>query len=109
MIAICPHCLKPVICFGRDYLEGELRAVKVDLENSKCGVLVGNRIYKNAKCSNLQNLKMHAGRIAKELNLSEEKKELFFQRIIELKRKYNRWKDYKILEVALNSVLGDVK
>ena len=107
-IAICPHCLHPVFCFDRDYLAGEVKAVEVDVENAKCSVLLASNVYKNAKCSNIQQLKVHAGRIAKELNLSEEKKELFFQRIIELKRKYNRWKDYKILEIALNTILqGD--
>ncbi|WP_018153462.1 hypothetical protein [Methanothermococcus thermolithotrophicus] len=105
MIAICPHCLSPVACFDKDYMNGEIKAVKVDVENSKCSVLLASNIYQNAKCSNIQHLKVHAGKIAKELNLSEGRKELFFQRIIELKRKYNRWKDYKILETALNAIL----
>jgi len=104
MIAICPHCLRPVLHYDRDYMNGEIKAVKVDVQNSKCCVLLASNIYQNAKCSNIQHLKVHAGRIANDLNLSEEKKELFFQRIIELKRKYNRWKDYKILETALNAI-----
>ena len=108
MIAICPHCLHPVACFDKDYMKGEIKTVKVDVENTKCSVLLASNIYQNAKCSNIQGLKVAGGKIAKELNLSEEKKELFFQRMIELKRKYNRWKDYKILEIALNTILqGD--
>lgn len=105
MIAICPHCLHPVVCFDKDYMEGELKAVKVDVENSKCSVLLASNVYQNAKCSNIQALKVAGGKIAKELNLSEEQKKQFFQKIIELKREHNRWKDYKILEVALNSIL----
>ena len=104
-VYICPHCLHPVLCYDRDYEKGEVKAVNVDVENVKCSVFLTSDIYRNAKCSNIQQLKGHAGQIAKELNLSEEQKKLFFQRIIELKRKYPRQKDYKILEVALNSIL----
>ncbi len=105
VVAICPHCLHPVVCFDKDYMEGELKAVKVDVENSKCSVLLAINVYQNAKCSNIQGLKVAGGKIAKELNLSEEQKKQFFQKIIELKREHNRWKDYIILEVALNSIL----
>ena len=104
-VHICPHCLSPVICFGKDYAKGEVKAVNVDVENAKCSVLLTSSIYRNAKCSNIQSLKVVGGKIAKELKLSEEQKEQFFQRIIELKRKYPRQKDYKILEWAVNSVL----
>lgn len=104
-VYICPHCLHPVPVFDRDYLTGEVGAVKVDTKNPRCSVLLSNNFYRNAKCSNIQQLKTYAGRIAKELNLSEEKKEQFFQRIIDLKRQHPRWADYKILEVVLNSVL----
>jgi len=105
MIAICPHCLHPVLVPDKDYIEGEVKAVNVDVGNPKCSVFLTSNIYQNAKCSNIQQLKVHAGRIAKELNLSEEQKKEFFNNIIKLKREYNRWKDYKILEIALKSVL----
>jgi CRISPR/Cas system CSM-associated protein Csm2 small subunit len=105
MIAVCPHCLHPVIVFDRDYMDGEVKAVKVDVENSKCSVLLASNVYQNAKCSNIQQIKVHAGKIAKELNLSEEQKKEFFNNIIKLKREHNRWKDYKILETALNSII----
>ena len=108
MIAICPHCLHPVFCFDRDYLAGEVNSLKVDVENAKCSVLLASNIYQNAKCSNIQGLKVAGGKIAKELNLSEEQKKEFFNNIIKLKREHNRWKDYKILEIALNTILqGD--
>ena len=103
-IHICPHCLNPVFYFERDWTEGEVRAVKVDMSHPECCVLLTRNIYKNAKCSKIQVLKTYAGMIAKKLNLSEEEKKLFFQKIVELKRKYPRWKDYKILEHALNSI-----
>jgi hypothetical protein len=105
MIAICPHCLHPVFCFDRDYLAGEVNSLKVDVENAKCSVLLASNIYQNAKCSNIQGLKVAGGKIAKELNLSEEQKKEFFNNIIKLKREHNRWKDYKILEIALKSVI----
>ena len=109
-VHICPHCLTPVLCFSKDHLSGEVRAVKVDLENSKCHVLLGSSIYKNASCSNMQQLKTFAGMIAKKMNLDDEKKQKFMSKVVELKRTNRYWKDYKILEVALNSVLqGDVK
>ena len=95
MIAICPHCLHPVFCFDRDYLAGEVNSLKVDVENAKCSVLLASNIYQNAKCSNIQGLKVAGGKIAKELNLSEEQKKEFFNNIIKLKREHNRWKDYK--------------
>jgi hypothetical protein len=78
------------------------------VENSKCSVLLASNIYQNTKCSNIQGLKVAGGKIAKELGLSEEQKKEFFNNIIKLKRDHNRWRDYKILEVALNTVLeGD--
>jgi translation initiation factor IF-2 len=106
-IAICPYCLHPVACFDKDYTKGEVKAVKVDVENAKCSVLLASNVYKNAKCSNIQGLKVAGGKIAKELQLTDEQKEQFFNTIIKLKREHNRWKDYKILEIALNTVLGD--
>ena len=105
-ISICPHCLRPFTYFDKDYRDGEIKAVKVDVENPECSVFLTNSIYQNTRCSNIQNLKTQAGKIAKNLNLSKEEKKLFFQKVTELKRKYPRWKDYKILELALNSISG---
>jgi len=104
-ISICPYCLRPVTYFDRDYIEREIKAVKVDVENPECSVFLASNIYRNARCSNIQNLKIQAGKIAKKLNLSENEKELFFKNIVELKRKYPRLKDYRILELALNALL----
>jgi hypothetical protein len=107
---ICPNCLNPVICYSKDYLEGEVRSVKVDLENSDCHVLMGSNIYEDASCSGVQQLKTHAGRIAKQLNLEDSKKNEFLNKVVELRKVNRYWKDYKVLEVALNAVLqGDVK
>ena len=86
-IAICPHCLHPVFCFDRDYLAGEVKAVEVDVENAKCSVLLASNIYQNAKCSNIQGLKVAGGKIAKELNLSEEQKKEFNDRFDDLESK----------------------
>ena len=104
-VYICPYCLSPVFYFEKDWVEGEIRPVNVDVSCEECCVLLTRNIYKIAKCSKLPTLLVHAIKIAKKLNLSKEEKKLFFQKVIELKRKYPWWKDYKILEIALNSVL----
>jgi len=102
---ICPHCLSPVPItdFDRDYLEGEVKSVKVDVKN--CATLLGGKIYRNAKCSTIQELRRSAGKIALKMNLSEEEKNKLKSKVVELKRKYPNWKDYQILEIAVNSVL----
>ncbi|WP_310572597.1 hypothetical protein [Methanococcus voltae] len=104
LIHICPYCMNPVEFYNNDYI-GELQPVNVDNENFNCGALQSKVILKNAKCSNIQNLKMNGGKIAKKLNLTKEQKELFFRKIIEIKRKKNRKPDYIILEIAINSVI----
>ena len=103
---ICPHCLNPVPIsdFDRDYLEGEVKPVRVDIKN--CATLLGSKIYREAKCSTIQELRRSAGKIALKMNLSEEEKNKFKSKVVELKRQHPNWKDYKILETALNSVLG---
>ncbi len=104
-IYVCPYCLHVVGHFSKDYMEGEVKSVNVDLENKNCQVLLSSKIYRGANCSKLNVLKSHAGRIAKEVGLCEEQKKRFLECVVELKRQHPRWKDYKILEVALNSVL----
>ncbi|MCS3900832.1 hypothetical protein [Methanococcus voltae] len=104
MIHICPYCMNPVPHYDNDYI-GELQPVNVDNENFNCGALQSNVILNNAKCSNIQGLKVNGGKIAKKLKLNQEQKELFFNKIIEIKRKKNRLKDYIILEIAINSVI----
>ncbi|MBP2202161.1 hypothetical protein J3E07_001602 [Methanococcus voltae] len=102
-VHICPYCLNLVLHYSKDYI-GELNAVNVD-EDNVCGALQSNVILNNAKCSNIQGLKVNGGKIAKKLNLTQEQKELFFKNIIEIKRKKNRLKDYIVLEIAINSVI----
>ncbi|AEF96050.1 hypothetical protein Metig_0494 [Methanotorris igneus Kol 5] len=104
-VHVCPYCLNPVLCYQKDYLEHEVHPVKVDVENLECSVLLGSKIYKNAQCSNLQGLKIVAGKIASKLKLGGDEKKAFMEKVEELKRQHPRWKDYKILETALNSVL----
>jgi hypothetical protein len=46
-------------------------------------------------------LKTQAGKISKQLNLSEELKYEFFENLKRFKRTHNEWKDYRVLEEAL--------
>ncbi|MBA2840591.1 hypothetical protein HNP87_001123 [Methanococcus maripaludis] len=43
------------------------------------------------------------GKISKQLRLSEELKYEFFENLKRFKRTHNEWKDYRVLEEALNS------
>lgn len=103
-IHICPYCLNPVIYFEKDWIDGEVKAVKVDTSYPECCAFLTRSIYANARCSRIQVLKTYAGMIAKKLGLSEEEKKLFLQKVVDLKKEHPRWKDYKILEHALNSI-----
>jgi len=103
-IHICPYCLNPIIYFEKDWVEGEVKAVNVDVSCEECCVLFTRNIYRIAKCSKLPTLQVHAIKIAKKLGLSEEEKKLFLQKVVDLKKEHPRWKDYKILEHALNSI-----
>ncbi|ABO36134.1 hypothetical protein MmarC5_1843 (plasmid) [Methanococcus maripaludis C5] len=101
---ICPKCYSIVRVFDRDFINGVIRPVKVP---ECCGFFLTPYIYKSAECSNIQKLKTTAGALAKMMKLNEEQKAQFFKNIIEFKRMYNAQKDYKILELALNSL--DIK
>jgi len=105
LIKICPYCLKPVEHFEKDYHRSEVKAVNVHTSNKNCSVLQTGFVKDQAKCSNIQSLKMNAGKISKDLNLSEIQKKDFFNSIIKLKRDRNHLKDYIILQSALNTVL----
>lgn len=101
MIRICPKCLKAVVHYEKEYLTGKVRPVFVDTENKCCGYLQTDSVFNNAKCSKLQILKTQAGKISKQLNLSEELKYEFFENLKRFKRTHNEWKDYRVLEEAL--------
>ncbi|BAP62594.1 hypothetical protein MMOS7_05080 [Methanococcus maripaludis OS7] len=105
MIKICPNCLHVVDHFEKDYHKSEVKAVNVHTSNKNCSVLQTGFVKDQATCSNIQSLKMNAGKIAKQLNLSEIQKNDFFNSIIKLKRDKNHLKDYVILQSALNTVL----
>ncbi|MBA2859012.1 hypothetical protein HNP93_001713 [Methanococcus maripaludis] len=106
MIRICPKCLKAVVHYEKEYLTGKVRPVFVDTENKCCGYLQTESVFNNAKCSKLQILKTEAGKISKQLNLSEELKYEFFENLKRFKRTRNEWKDYRVLEEALNYTLS---
>uniref|UniRef100_A9A7I7 Uncharacterized protein n=1 Tax=Methanococcus maripaludis (strain C6 / ATCC BAA-1332) TaxID=444158 RepID=A9A7I7_METM6 len=106
MIRICPKCLNAVVHYEKEYLTGSVRPVFVDTENKCCGYLQTESVFNNAKCSKMQLLKTQAGKISKQLNLSEELKYEFFENLKRFKRTHNEWKDYRVLEEALNSGLS---
>ncbi|WP_052297131.1 hypothetical protein [Methanococcus maripaludis] len=106
LIKICPYCLKPVEHFEKDYHKSEVKAVNVHTTNKNCSVLQTNFIKDHATCSNIQQLKVNAGKIAKDLNFTEIQKKDFFNSIIKLKRDRNHLKDYIILQSALHQVLS---
>ncbi|CAF29745.1 hypothetical protein [Methanococcus maripaludis] len=106
MIRICPKCLKAVVHYEKEYITGKVRPVFVDTENKCCGYLQTESVFNNAKCSKLQILKTQAGKISKQLNLSEELKYEFFENLKRFKRTHNEWKDYRVLEEALNYTLS---
>jgi len=106
MIRICPKCLKAVVHYDKEYLTGKVRPVFVDTENKCCGYLQTESVFNNAKCSKLQILKTEAGKISKQLNLSEDVKYEFFENLKRFKRTHNEWKDYRVLEEALNYTLS---
>ena len=54
----------------------------------------------------MQILKTEAGKISKQLNLSEDVKYEFFENLKRFKRTRNEWKDYRVLEEALNYTLS---
>jgi len=105
MIHICPKCLKPVMVYDKEYLTGQIDPVFVDTENC-CGYLQTDQVFKDSKCSKMQLLKTQAGKIAKQLNLSENEKYEFFENLKRFKRDHNEWKDYRVLEESLNSGLS---
>jgi len=105
LIEICPYCLKAVEKAEKDYHPSEVKAVIVHTEEKECGVLQTGFVKDQATCSNIQCLKMNAGKIAKQLNFTEIQKKDFFNSIIKLKRDRNHMKDYIILQSALNTVL----
>ncbi|MBB6401937.1 hypothetical protein HNP92_001242 [Methanococcus maripaludis] len=98
--------MKAVVHYEKEYLTGKVRPVFVDTENKCCGYLQTESVFNNAKCSKLQILKTQAGKISKQLNLSEELKYEFFENLKRFKRTHNGWKDYRVLEEALNSGLS---
>ncbi|MBA2864889.1 hypothetical protein HNP94_001928 [Methanococcus maripaludis] len=105
MVKICPNCLHVVDNFEKDYHKSEVKAVNVHTSNKNCSVLQTGFVKDQATCSNIQHLKMTAGKIAKDLDLSPNQKKDFFNSIVKLKQAKNHIKDYIILQSALNTVL----
>ncbi|ADC69822.1 conserved hypothetical protein [Methanocaldococcus sp. FS406-22] len=111
-IHICPYCLSPVLCYSKDYLDGHVKPVRVDLENKECHVLLGRDVYKNASCSNVQKLRIRAGAILKRVeellgvSFDESKRKEYLSKVVELRKNNRYWPDWKVLEIAINSVLG---
>jgi len=101
MFKVCPKCLSIARCYERDFLTGSIMPLKVP---KCCGFFLTPYIYNSASCSNNQRVKSISGRLSTAMEFNSIQKKQFFENIKKFKQMYNTQKDYKIIEMALNSM-----